>query len=813
MNSQMRNPSMEQHRTRLETRLAAALQRTESLRARVVHDCHLVEQAATAVSGRFRDDLEQLRRERIRHARQGTWRSAISLRAITGNGHWLRITLWLALVFLLPWLVAHAAGQPFSLPAWLRHQINPLNWLRPTLHNGVMWGTYLLCILLGRWLLGLHRTQRFRAALKALAALQPRLMHFSARASGDDEYPYLVTHAPWPQQPLTTPWMVPAEFGQLYDSDWISLHRDEDSARPCLLLKLTTQSTHAQIIPVEVEEDQKLFWPEWVPLLQALSPALLPLAGTPIRQLAAAEAELWNEQRNTAELTRRIENIDEEIADWNSLAIGDDTLGQILKLVDAFAAGATPSPKGILLYGPPGTGKTLIARKLAEHSGCSFTAVGIADLKGQHIGHTGPQVKAIWQRSRQNAPCLLFVDECESVFIRRGSVDSDAFAAELVQTFLAEWDGFAQNNGKVLVIGATNRRDLIDDAIMSRFTSSIEIGLPDGEGRKRILAREFRQAGVNAGIGGAIIEQTAGLSGRDLHTLVARVVADCNGSLSFADLLSNTVQQLRRKQSTQVQPLDWDDIALPTRTREEFLNLGKELRSAEKLRQLDIPVPRGILLYGPPGTGKTQIARILANQSGLSFIAAATADLKGGHIGHSGQRVKSLFERARAHAPCILFIDEIDIVAPARGEAAGSDAFTQEIIGQLLQELDGVARQDGQVFLLAASNHPGNVEPALLSRMERKIEIALPDIDARIAIIHRQLRLKPTDFDLAGATEWLAVRTEGLSGRDLGSLVTLASRRAVKRALDEHDDAALTRIRHDDLQYALEQIRPHAGQP
>ena len=219
-----------------------------------------------------------------------------------------------------------------------------------------------------------------------------------------------------------------------------------------------------------------------------------------------------------------------------------------------------------------------------------------------------------------------------------------------------------------------------------------------------------------------------------------------------------------------------------------------------------MPVPRGILLYGPPGTGKTQVARVLASQSGLSFMAASSSDIKASWIGASGEKVKQLLEKARAQAPCILFLDELDTVARSRD---GGDVMTTEIVAQMLQELDGISTKKGQVFLLAASNHPDSIDSALLSRLERKIEIGLPDQPSREAILRLQLSGKPLDFDLEQLLPQLAQATDGKSGRDLQSLVTAATRNALQRAMIEHGDPTRVIVQAGDL---FEQVQP-SGQP
>ncbi|HTF68618.1 MAG TPA: ATP-binding protein [Edaphobacter sp.] len=190
-----------------------------------------------------------------------------------------------------------------------------------------------------------------------------------------------------------------------------------------------------------------------------------------------------------------------------------------------------------------------------------------------------------------------------------------------------------------------------------------------------------------------------------------------------------------------------------------------------------------LLLEGPAGSGKTQIARTLANESGLGFLAATTADVKANFLGQSGNRVKQLFERARANAPVILFLDELDIIAPAR--TGGNDALTDEIVGQLLQELDGIQSRDSEVFLLAATNHAEQIDRAVLSRFQERLAIPLPDLDGRERLLTVLLQKKRLSFSLEEGSHTLAAMSEGkgMSGRDLKSWVSRAERKALPRAI------------------------------
>jgi len=763
---------LSQQRERFKANLNAANSRVQAAQANVDKFYPPTEQAAARVQELVREAAQDARRTAIKQGYKTSWLAAISLSAFNPPGtRWVQIGLWIGLL-LLNYYLSWAFLFPYALLAW--------------------WGLNIEAK---------RRTRDFCYGLNLLASLEPRFMHFSVHESDDPKYPYVATRAPWPGRDINQNWNINEVYGkQLFETNFISFNKDNSISQPIFLLLLDNQSEKTKLIPIN--DCPASYSESWQSLLKLLAPRLLPLASS-ICELAVHAEELAQANSDVALLQQRLKTSDQNISDWDDVAVNARTLDQILKLVDLFVSGRKPAPKGLLLYGPPGTGKTLIARQLAKHSDCNFEAVGIADLKGRYVGETGPRVKELWQRCRQKSPCILFVDECESAFAIRRGIDSDSFGNELVETFLAEWDGFKQTPGKVLLIGATNHRDILDNAMMSRFTTSIEIGLPDADCRRRIIQSELRHAGLNnITVYDGMVQETSGMSGRDIHTLVVRIVAEhLDHELTSEDFVAQ-VREFRGKNSTQVKPLDWKDIVLPKDILEEFVSLGQELRNAEQLRALNIPVPRGILLYGPPGTGKTQIARVLAGQSGLSFLAASTADMKGNFIGQSGNKVKALFEKARAQAPCILFIDEIDIVAPARGDGRSSDTYTNEIVGQLLQELDGVATQSGQIFLLAASNHPSSVDSALLSRLERKIEIGLPDADGRAAIVALQLREKPVDFDIDKTAQWLAKRTEGLSGRGLESLITKATTRALRRALADGDPLSV-RVERTDLEHAL----------
>ena len=507
---------------------------------------------------------------------------------------------------------------------------------------------YALLVWLGRRRLARRNAAPILASIDELGRRQLQLNAFGKKHEDGRSHPYPVMRAPAPSADrLGTGWQL-SDKRDHSNAAMVGLTTDIPADKdPDIFICLPLNGHPGGFVRVRAEVDAHRA--TWEPLAAELAPQLAPFA-QPIIELQQLSAPYEREQQIQQSPLTRLASLDKLEANWHDVAIPETTLEQVIKLVDRFAAGQPPLPKGMLLWGPPGTGKTRIARKLAQHVDCNFVAVTIADLKGEHIGHTVPKVKKLWEQARGQGPTILFVDECESAFARRGSRDTDNFGNELVQTFIAEWDGFNQGGGNVLVIGATNRRELIDDAVLSRFTVSIELPAPDAGARERILSAEFGKAQLALPVTEALVRETSGMSGRDLSTLVTSVVATHPAGRPSLEDFSAAIARLRGKNSTSVQALGWDDVILPASTRAEFESLGKELLHAEELARMNIPVPRGILLYGPPGTGKTQIARVLASQSGLSFIAASSTDVKGQFIGDGGARVKQLFEKARAGA-------------------------------------------------------------------------------------------------------------------------------------------------------------------
>ena len=230
----------------------------------------------------------------------------------------------------------------------------------------------------------------------------------------------------------------------------------------------------------------------------------------------------------------------------------------------------------------------------------------------------------------------------------------------------------------------------------------------------------------------------------------------------------------------------WEDVQLPAETRQAIENLMQRFLDPD-----DDNPPKGVLLHGPPGTGKTHIARALANRGGFYFQPLKLADLKGRYVGESGRNVQAIFAEARASAPTLMFIDEIDAVLGRRG-GREQDSFSNDIVNQFLAETDGVNSSRQKIFIVATTNRPDLVDPAVKSRLPT-LEIGLPDAAARRAMLEQGIgRVVPLDD---ATLERLVARTEGLSGRDLRKTLQEQVLRAHRAGADDPVAAGMEAMR------------------
>jgi len=486
------------------------------------------------------------------------------------------------------------------------------------------------------------------------------------------------------------------------------------------------------------------------------------------------------------------------------------------------------APKGVLLYGPPGTGKTLLAKAVANESGAYFISVNGPEFLSKFYGESEANLRKIFEEAEKNAPAIIFFDEIDAIAPKREEVTGEV-ERRIVATLLSLMDGL-KSRGKVIVIAATNRPNDIDPALRrpGRFDREIEVPVPDRNGRLEILKIHTRNMPLAKDVNlEEIADKTHGFVGADLMALckeaamsaLRRVLPEIRDKLregeevpkevleklvvtkqDFENALRVVEPSAMREVLVEVPKVKWEDIG----GLEEVKKLLREmvewpLKYRESFERLGIEPPRGILLYGPPGCGKTLIAKAVATESGANFIAVKGPELLSKWFGESEKRVRDLFKKAKQVAPCIIFFDEIDALAPRRG--IGMHEASERIVAQLLTEISGI-EEVKNVVLIAATNRPELVDPALLrpGRLDKLIFIPPPDEKARLEILKVHTRKVPLAKDVN--LEELAKRTEGYSGADLEALV----KEAAMNALREDINAKEVKAKH--FEEALKKIPP-----
>jgi len=468
------------------------------------------------------------------------------------------------------------------------------------------------------------------------------------------------------------------------------------------------------------------------------------------------------------------------------------------------------APKGILLYGPPGTGKTLLAKAVATESNAHFIPISGPEIMSKFYGESEARLREIFKEAKEKAPTIIFIDEIDSIAPKREEVTGEV-ERRVVSQLLSLMDGL-EARGKVIVIAATNRHNAIDPALRrpGRFDREIEIKVPDKKGRLEILLIHTRHmplvqqpeekkgasddkavdieklAAVTHGFVGADLEylckeaamktlrrnlpniqlEEERLSPETLDKLI--VTMD-----DFEGALKDGMPSAMREVYLETPDVKWSDIGGLEGVKKELQEAVEwPLKYPDLYDKIGYSMPKGLLLYGPSGTGKTLLAKAVATESEANFISVRGPELLSKWVGESERGVREVFRRARQAAPCVIFFDEVDALAPTRG-TGGDSMVTERVVSQLLTELDGIQSLNG-VVVLAATNRIDIVDQALLraGRFDKLIQIPMPDKDSRKEILKIHMKGVPVAKDVD--VERITDMTEGFSGADMASLTNTA---------------------------------------
>ena len=465
-------------------------------------------------------------------------------------------------------------------------------------------------------------------------------------------------------------------------------------------------------------------------------------------------------------------------------------------------------PKGVLLFGPPGTGKTLLAKAVANESDANFYYVGGPEVVSKFVGESEERLRKLFAEAEKNAPSIIFIDEIDAIAPKRGEVSGDV-EKRMVSQLLTLMDGL-KVRGEVVVIGATNRPDSIDEALRrpGRFDREIEIGVPDVEGRYEILNIHTRSMPLGDDVDlKEIARMTHGYTGADLSYLTKEAALKVLRRLmSQIDLDEDTIpphvlEKMKVEQDDfinamrEIQPtalrevfverpnVKWEDIGgLENVKQQLYESVDLPIHSPELFEKMGIRPVKGVLLYGPPGTGKTLLAKAVASETEANFIHIKGPQVLSKWVGESEKTVREMFKKARMAAPCIIFIDEIDAIAPRRhsGGVGEGNRVTERIVDTLLTEMDGL-NVIKNIVVIGATNRPDLLDEALLrpGRFDIIVEVPPPDESARLKILKIHTKHMPLAKDVN--LKKIAKKTEGLTGADLENICREAGMNAIRK--------------------------------
>lgn len=453
-----------------------------------------------------------------------------------------------------------------------------------------------------------------------------------------------------------------------------------------------------------------------------------------------------------------IEKITAEKVTLEDVVINAKEKRKIIEAIEAFMDGKNTSDyrKGFILTGPPGTGKTQIVKALANEYNTYFMAPKLSELKGEYVGQTSGKVKRIFDEARANSPTIIFIDEADTVFPSRnlGSGMSDSYNLDMVNQFLQEIDGMTSGKEKIFVIAATNRVNIIDEAIQSRLTERIHIDLPSAENRMKIFNKKLEKYGFSFNgkkYYNEIQAKTVNMSGRDIDNFVKMLKEQIkNTPFEKIENLRNDDQSKKQilkvlevnekkliddlQKEVPVQVLEPDTIPMGISDiigydliksriirQAEYIKYSEEQKSSAL--RFGVKVSKGILLYGPPGNGKTMLAQAIAKDNNFYFIKVLSKDFMAESVSKQLDNLQVIFDQVirlskmcSKHQGVLLFFDEFDSLAHCAMSNVVRGTLLDYLASGENQEDSGIRSAQSKVLLVVATNFKELLDPAVIRK-------------------------------------------------------------------------------------------------